>query len=159
VYYVNFPQHGIALKDGSADTSSDDTWDAAVGDNKLPLGHAGVMVIDSNGKTKYYEYGRYSNGGPKGELIGAVRKYKDGNWRNVIVDNAKFVNGEIDHEALANALAKQFGEKVELTFVDNADPKKTHDAITADANNRKRKSYNLATKTCGSAACSVIDAG
>jgi hypothetical protein len=75
------------------------------------------------------------------------------------VPNATFVNEELDHEALANALSKQFGEKVELTFVDNADPSKTLSAINADANSRKRKSYNLATKTCGSAACSVIDAG
>lgn len=155
VYYVNFPQHGIALKDGSADTSSDNTWDATAGHVKLPLGHAGVMTVDGNGNTQYYEYGRYSNG----NLIGARKSYKDGNWRRERVPNATFTNGEINHEALANALSKQFGEKVELTFVDNADPSKTLAAINTDANSRKRKSYNLATKTCGSAACSVIDAG
>lgn len=155
VYYVNFPQHSIALKDGSADTSSDDAWDATAGRAKLPLGHAGVMVIDNKGRTEYYEYGRYSDGA----LIGNIRPYKEGNWRKQIVSNTKFVNGEVDHEALANALAKKFGEKVELTFVDNADPSKTLSAIKEDANSRKRKSYNLATKTCGSAACSVIDSG
>ena len=155
VYYVNFPQHSIALKDGSADTSSDNTWDATARHVKLPLGHAGVMTVDGNGNTQYYEYGRYSNG----NLIGARKSYKDGNWRRQLVPNATFVNEELDHEALANALSKQFGEKVELTFVDNADPSKTLSAINADANSRKRKSYNLATKTCGSAACSVIDAG
>lgn len=155
VYYVNFPQHSISLKNGSADTSSDDAWDATAGHLSLPLGHAGVMVVDGNGKTQYYEYGRYS----KGNLIGNIRPYEDGNWRREIVPNATFTNGEINHEALANALSKQFGEKVELTFVDNADPAKTLAAIEADANNKKRKSYNLATKTCGSAACSVIDAG
>ena len=155
VYYVNFPQHSIALKDGSADTSSDDAWDATAGRAKLPLGHAGVMVIDNKGRTEYYEYGRYSDGA----LIGNIRPYKEGNWRKQIVSNAKFVNGEVDHESLANALAKKFGEKVELTFVDNADPSKTLSAIKEDANSRKRKSYNLATKTCGSAACSVIDSG
>lgn len=160
VYYVNFPTHSIALKNGSEDTSSDDAWDATAGNFDLPLGHAGVMTVGADGVTKYYEYGRYSNGGRKGALIGAKKSYKDGNWRNVEVSNVHLTeNGEMDHERLANDLAKQFGEKVELTFVNNADPSKTLEAINADAKNRKRKSYNLATKTCGSAACSVIDAG
>lgn len=155
VYYVNFPTHGIALKDGSSDTSSDDAWDATAGNFKLPLGHAGVMIVDANGGTQYYEYGRYSDG----NMIGKVKSYKEGNWRRKSVPNAPIVNGEIDHEALANSLAKQFGEKVELTFVNNVNPAKTLAAINKDANDSRRRSYNLATKTCGSAACSVIDSG
>lgn len=154
VYYVNFPTHMIGMKGGSNDTSSEGAWNASLGKVKLPLGHAGVMTVDADGNTQYYEYGRYSDG------MGAVKSTVDGNWRRKTVPNAVIgKNGKIDHSATADAMAKTFGKKVELTFVDNADPSKTLAAINADANDRKRGSYNLITKTCGSEACSVIDAG
>lgn len=154
VYYVNFPTHMIGMKGGSNDTSSEGAWNSSLGDVKLPLGHAGVMTIDANGNTQYYEYGRYSDG------MGTVKSTVDGNWRRKTVPNAVIgKDGRIDHTATADALSKTFGKKVELTFVDNADPSKTLAAINADANDRKRGSYNLLTKTCGSEACSVINAG
>ena len=154
VYYVNFPTHMIGMKGGSNDTSSEGAWNASLGKVKLPLGHAGVMTVDANGNTQYYEYGRYSDG------LGAVKSTIDGNWRRKTVPNAVIgKDGKIDHSATADAMARTFGKKVELTFVDNANPSKTIKAIQKDYNNAGRSSYNLATKTCGSEACSVINAG
>lgn len=154
VYYVNFPTHKIGMKGGSNDTSSEGAWNSSLGRVKLPLGHAGVMTVDANGNTQYYEYGRYSGG------LGAVKSMTDGNWRRKTVPDAVIgKNGEIDHTATADAMARTFGKKVELTFVDNANPNKTLKAIQKDYNNARRSSYNLATKTCGSEACDVINAG
>jgi hypothetical protein len=69
--------------------------------------------------------------------MGAVKSSTDGNWRRKTVPNVVIgQDGTIDHVATANAMAKTFGKKVELTFVDNADPSKTLAAIKADANNR-----------------------
>jgi hypothetical protein len=39
------------MKGGSNDTSSEGTWNSSLGDAKLPLGHAGVMIVDANGNT------------------------------------------------------------------------------------------------------------
>jgi RHS repeat-associated protein len=50
-------------------------YDVAVhGDFTLPLGHAGVVIVDPNGSTTYFEYGRYSPVGAGGDVAqGVVR--------------------------------------------------------------------------------------
>ena len=68
-----FPDYLIRLEGGSAATSN-----KYLGTERVPyLGHAGVLIINGqNGKTKYYEYGRY----PPGDL---------GRTRSVPINNVK----------------------------------------------------------------------
>ena len=168
VYYVNFPDQQIYVKNqvnrgkgffGKLANGVVDLFDGREDDGRWGLGHAGVMTVDANGGTQYYEYGRY--GTKDGKLVGKnVGTSTYGNWRRKSVPNAVITNGEIDHEATAKRMSAAFGaQPVELTFVDNADPKKTLAAINADASDKHRDKYNLLNKTCGSEACSVIDAG
>lgn len=170
-YYVTYPNQGILVKNqinngkgviGRFANKVVDLLDGRKNDGRLALGHGAVITVDNNGGTQYHEYGRYNEKKTKGNLIGKVLPSYDGNWNRVRVpDVTRYLNkdGEVDHQAYANAIAKQFGEDAQLTWVDNADPTKVRKAIQTDANNAKRDEYSIFTKSCGSEACAVIDEG
>lgn len=46
-YYVNYPDYDVQT---------------GLFDGKQRLGHSGVLLVDDNGGTSYYEYGRYDSG-------------------------------------------------------------------------------------------------
>ena len=66
-----------AIKIGNVDIGQ------LIGNPSIPVGHAAAIFIDPDGKSTYYEYGRYE---PKnGHLIGTEKRptSKGGNWRRI----------------------------------------------------------------------------
>lgn len=156
-YYVNFPQYKNKISNGFGSGAfgrfvNKSIQALGLQNAKVPLGHAGVMTVDNNGVTHYYEYGRYgsSNIGVNG----------NGNWNRRSVSNAVLnSDGSINHAATAAALEKTFGQPVELVYIDDADPTKVEQYILNDAKDKNRGDYNLLFKSCGSEACKAIDSG
>lgn len=156
-YYVNYPGYRNKIVNGFGNGVVGKAINGFINNTGLksatvPLGHAGVMTVDNNGNTRYYEYGRYHNTG-YGAQTG------NGNYRRVSVPNAKIVNGEIDQQALANAVAKKMGRPVELTYVSDTDPEQVIQAIESEAKDGGRDGYSLLGHNCGSEACRAIEAG
>ena len=118
--YVNFPDHSVALDNSSGNIQ--------VGGLHLPLGHAGVVTIDEDGHTKYYEYGRYKYSG-----FGAEANEGRGNYRNISIPDMKADESEEDY---FNRLAQMFPNEssVEGYFVDVDD---------LDALNKEKAEVNL----------------
>ena len=144
--YVNFPNHSVALDNSSGNIQ--------VGGLHLPLGHAGVVTIDEDGHTKYYEYGRYKYSG-----FGAEANEGRGNYRNIRIPDMKADESEEDY---FNRLAQTFPNEssVEGYFVDVDDLDAVTNYIINDANNPDRSPYSVLTnKTCGGVARQAIDAG
>lgn len=68
-------------------------------------------------------------------------------------------NGQPDHQAFANALQEKLGEKVQLTYVNDADSDKVRQWIQTDANDPNRDAYTFLGQSCGSQACDAIKSG
>lgn len=170
-YLVTFPDQNIYVKNqinkgkgalGAFGNFVVDLFDGRKDSGRWRLGHSGVITVDANGRTQYHEYGRYGQNDP-GTLQGSAQfSSSNGNWnRRSVPDVSRYLDKKrrVDHDAYAQALLKTFGENVDLTFVDNTDPQKVRQAIQDDANNINRDKYSIFSKSCGSEACSVIDAG
>lgn len=160
VYYVDFPEYQNKVI-GGLGNGKFGQWvnkmALKTGITSVPLGHAGVMIVDENGNTKYYEYGRYKQSDNK--TIGIESNNGAGNWRRVTVPNAAMTNGSLDHDGTAKRLAKSFGKDVDLVYVDDADPVKVNAAILESSKDADRPGYHLLGANCGSEACRVIDEG
>jgi uncharacterized protein RhaS with RHS repeats len=120
---------------------------------KLPLGHGGVLLIDGeNGRTKYYEYGRYD---PKGEgIIGEKLPQNEGNIRTVRVPNATIGDdGKATQESLKkiyDSLSKDAGKgsAVDATYHEDADFKKGIQYVESIAKNKDRNKYSIYNCNC-----------
>jgi hypothetical protein len=65
-----------------------------LGDSRLELGHAGILMIDDSGVTKYFEYGRYD-------------RERRGEVRQVTIPNLRFNHrGELTEESLRPVLKR-----------------------------------------------------
>jgi RHS repeat-associated protein len=64
----------------------------AGGNNQLPVGHAGIVIIDSKGNTSYFDFGRFNRPDLKGQTRGvdegAVRSSK--NYSSLSIPNWNF---------------------------------------------------------------------
>ncbi len=68
------------------------------GDGKMKVGHAGVVIIDAQGNTNYFDFGRYDRDDIKrerGKNEGAVRS--SDNYSNLKVPNWDFAKSEIEN--------------------------------------------------------------
>lgn len=148
-YYVNYPDYQVLSSEGSANAGNG---------GRAPLGHAGVLLVNKNGGTRYYEYGRYNNTG-LGEQVREEDGTSGGNWRRITVpDNASL---EQMSQSLLNKQNKHAGNTVRLTHVP-ADYDKVLQYIESDANNKNRDNYQVCgwnDKNCGSQASDAIQAG
>ena len=130
----------------------------------LPLGHAGVVLIDNKtGVTKYYDYGRYN---PNNQfVIGEKLPDKQGNIRNIPISNA--VMGKDGKptpdslKAIYKSLSKVAGENkpVDADYREGADFSKMDTYVKKLAKNRKRDKYSLPSNTCYTFKNKVLSAG
>ncbi len=131
--YVLFPDYPITYND-EGDTS---TW---LG------GHAGILGYDDQGRTRYYEYGRYSpdRSGVLGEKFPSSR----GNVRRQTIPDLEMDDDgnptPESMERLEKALEKLAGKgtEAELSCDSEADEQKVYDFVEALANDKDRKDYN-----------------
>lgn len=157
VYYVNFPNYSNKVRggfgSGAIGQAVDKTIDSVgLGDSTVPLGHAGIVTVDKNGNTRYYEYGRYPNANVGVKIQGK------GNWNRSSIPNVRVTRGKADHQALANALANKYRQNVELVYVHDADPSKATTLINEVANNPNRPEYGLVFgPNCGAEAERIIE--
>ncbi len=131
---------------------------------KLPLGHAGVLLINNEtGYTKYYEYGRYD---PNGQgIVGEKLDKMKGNIRNVSVPNATIgEDGKPTQESLNKIythLSKVAGKgnEVDAEYHEGADFKKMEKYVKDTANDKKRDEYSVPFCNCYDFKEKVIEAG
>lgn len=157
-YYVNFPGYRNKLMNGLGSGPlgkwvNSKIYQLGLQNSTIPLGHAGVAIVDDQGHTQYYEYGRYH-----GTNYGVQKG--NGNYRRKPIPDAKIVDGEIDQQTLANGMAKSLGRPVEITYIDDTDPAKVLEELQSTAYDKNRPGYHLiAGPNCGSEACRVIESG
>lgn len=148
-YYVNYPEYNVLSSESSADGGSG---------GRAKLGHAGVLLVDNNGGTRYYEYGRYNNTNV-GEQVKESDGTSGGNWRKVTVPDNATMSQMSQH--LLSKQGGHAGNTVRLTHVP-VDYDKVLSYITQDANNKNRDEYQVCgynDKNCGSQASAAIQAG
>lgn len=130
VYYLTYPGHKINLN-GQVPGINKDRY--------MALGHAGIVIVDNNGKVTQYDYGRYSNG------FGAVNENRhEGNWTKTKRTTINI--GKTTYGQLLNYL-KEKGEhaspNVRLTYSPEVDASKVKEYIEYDANNLDRGTYGV----------------
>lgn len=162
VYYVNFPQHPVEVV-GATGGGGMSTWDQIVQrikkrfkwNGKIPLGHAGVILCDKNGRTKYYEYGRYANGN-----VGYSSRENGGYFGNFVRRPVPDFNGMTEEEYVKR-LGKTFAHepKIELFGADSPDIGAAERYILELARNRNRDPYSVGGMNCGSVARATFDVG
>ena len=150
--YLDFADHPVNL---TANTGSPIVeWASRVsGVKSLPLGHAGVIFVDQDGKTKYYDYGRYSEG-YFGEP--AVGNYRTREVPDMLQDESL--------ESYINRLSGVFpGEPTIIAnMYNNTNIGEAEKAILEDANNPNRAEYSLTgdnPKMCKSVALKAATTG
>ena len=76
--YLDYPSYQGNAASGYPGS---DAVAAVVGkDSKMPVGHNAFILVDENGNTEFYEYGRYNQGQTHGGSILGVYKPNEGNW-------------------------------------------------------------------------------
>lgn len=102
------------------------------------------MIYDSNGKTKYYEYGRYhpSSSG----VFGAKLSHDDGNVRSIPVPDLKIGNDgkptEESMENLKSKLSKSVGKNTSVALTcSSVDTGKVKSFVKDIAENKDRDKY------------------
>lgn len=130
----------------------------------MPLGHAGVLLIDnSSGLTKYYEYGRYPSNDQW--VFGEKLEENKGNVRNIPIPNAVIgKNGKPSKESL-DAIYGDLsritgkGNEVATDYHEGADFNKMEKYVRGLANDKNREQYSLPFCNCYNFKNRVIDAG
>ena len=94
----------------------------------MHLGHAGIIFIDSNGHTEYYEYGRYPSG------MGKVLPQGQGNYRRVTIPDMKNMTEQEFTDMLGDIFKDE--DVIETVWRDTDDYSKGYDYIMNDANDQ-----------------------
>ncbi|WP_322784311.1 RHS repeat-associated core domain-containing protein [Verminephrobacter aporrectodeae] len=130
---VNFPDYPVAIGYGMTSTSLG--------------GHGGILTYDRNGRTRYYEFGRYDPSG-KG-VIGSTRPMADGNVRRLTISDLKMDRNTGDPtsaslEKLRKELEKKAGDKtkIDLKCEKNVDEEKVIKYAEEYSTNKNRPSYS-----------------
>ena len=124
---------------------------------KVPFGHAGIIIEDDKGNLTLYQYGRFQDG------IGHINKGRRGNWKRMPFGSR---NGRSD-EQLMQELGPRIlngtglhdtGNRVNAYFMEVDDVTPAIDYITKDAADPNRPRYNFFTdNTCGGVARDAFD--
>lgn len=138
--YVDFDEHGIDVQNDTGFPLLEKAA-KALGVKKVPLGHSGVVLVDENGKTKYYDYGRYGN---DPHIIGVKG---NGNYRRLSVPDMR--EGESLDE-YTSRLAQSFPEEtsIKTEMYNGVDIGGAEQRILQDARDKNRKGYSIFGKNC-----------
>ena len=124
---------------------------------KLPLGHAGILLIDpETGLTKYYEYGRYD-----AENMGIVRNIP---VPDVVIDDKTGMPTEASLNNVLHFIASRSGQKKNIlgSYIKNDQFKKMNEyaeARMAANNNPDRQRYNVVINNCAHFVIDVLETG
>jgi RHS repeat-associated protein len=123
---------------------------------KMALGHAGIVTIDSKGRTRYFEYGRYDP-----EKKGLVRERT---VPAVVMKDGKPTQESLN--ALMKSVSQQAGHggQIEGAYFKTTDQQtaqmnKYADAQAAQNTNPNREAYDLTDKNCATFMDKTIEAG
>jgi len=125
--------------------------------DKVPFGHAGIIVEDDKGHLTLYQYGRFTSG------IGHILKGRRGNWKRQEFGNR---NGRTDAELmkyigpriLDGTGLHNTGNRVNAYFMEVDDVTPAIDYIEKDAADPKRAKYFFfSDNTCGGVARDAFD--
>ena len=129
----------------------------------LALGHAGVLSYGADGKTSYYEFGRYDPS--NAAVVGAKLPAQDGNFRNFSMPTLRFGKDGLPTANSMNTLKKSLSDKAgkgddpTLNCDSEADDKKVKAFILASINNPQRPNYSLGSNNCKTFAARAVRAG
>lgn len=166
LHYPNFVgQASNAAKIGNIDLGLEATQALGMED-KLPVGHGEVLLVDPNGKVKYVRYGRYKTG--TGSEIRNSKK--GGNWG--IYNYPDMQKGESAQDYITRVMKMKDNKdsggnpyfedskygKFEAIDIPNVDYNKALEYATAQSNDKNRSEYNIAN-TCATGATDTIKAG
>lgn len=124
---------------------------------KVPFGHAGIIIEDSKGRLTLYQYGRFRNG------IGHILKGRRGNWKRQPFGSR---NGRSNKELmkyigpriLDDTGLHDTGDRVDAYFMEVNDVTPAIDYIEKDAANPRRNRYFIfSDNTCGGVARDAFD--
>lgn len=124
---------------------------------KVPFGHAGIIIEDDKGNLTLYQYGRFKNG------IGYINKGRRGNWLRQSFGKR---NGRSDEELilyigpriLSGIGLHDTGDRVNAYFMEVDDVTPAIDYIEKDAANPDRDMYFFfSDNTCGGVARDAFD--
>lgn len=130
-------------------------WGKTLKAPKVPSGHAGVLLIEPNGATRYFEYGRYksADGVPgitrKVHLENDVIFGKDGLPTN---ESLNKVLGEISNISGA-------GGRIRAAYIETSEIEKMIDYAkrkVIENSDPKRKPYSVPSNNCGTFAADCI---
>jgi hypothetical protein len=131
--------------------------------DRQPLGHGGILLIEKNGKTTYYEYGRYDK-----EEKGMVRKVT---VPNVVWKKSEEKITETELNKVLSFLSTHSGQNKNITaayietnhidvMLEYAKKKygesNPNAGIKSSPYNKDRKEYNIINNNCGTFAKDVI---
>ena len=139
-YYITYP--GYEAKEDSSGLS-------------IPTGHAGILMVDNNGNTKYFEYGRYNKDD--------VRKYGEAPNRGIVrkltIPDFNGGNSNQIWNAIKSFETQNIGGKVTVSEIPDFDFNKGMEYVNNYSNDPNRKPYNLLLRNCGSFVDNVLKAG
>lgn len=124
---------------------------------KVPFGHAGIIIEDDKGQLTLYQYGRFQKG------IGHILKGRRGNWKRLAFGSRKGrtdkeLMQEIGPRILKNTGLKDTGNQVNAYFMEVDDVTPAIDYIEKDAANPNRSQYFFfSDNTCGGVARDAFD--
>lgn len=139
-YYITYP--GYEAKEDSSGLS-------------IPTGHAGILMVDNNGNTRYFEYGRYNKDD--------VRKYGEAPNRGIVrkltIPDFNGGNSNQIWNAIKSFETQNIGGKVTVSEIPDFDFNKGMEYVDNYSNDPNRKPYNILLRNCGSFVDNVLKAG
>ena len=139
-YYITYP--GYEAKEDSSGVT-------------VPTGHAGVLMVDNNGTTKYFEYGRYNQNDPKKYGVSSTR----GIVRKLSLPNFNGSNSDQIWNTLKAAELQNAGNKLTVSEIPDFDFNKGMEYVNTYSNDDNRAPYNLLLRNCGSFVHNIMKAG
>lgn len=156
IFYLHYPEYSNHSKNTMPGVLGD-VWDhTPMSRANIPVGHDAVILMDKNGKTKYYEYGRINSAPPGTELVGTY-KYRRGNVRRAYIPDKK--PNETDSAYIArikDQLPYADAGKLNVSVTGNANLPGALEYINTLANDPNRAPYSL-SNTCATFATNVYN--